>query len=108
MVTREGNRKRQTHQACQQVPGIATQYVPTIETFEDCHWESILEAVWEILSEGSRRKRSKSLSSQVSSDFNMEEAEAEENYTLISDDQRHLIEDQRDVSYNTKTIFGKT
>jgi hypothetical protein len=63
----------------------ATQYVPTIEAFEDRHWESVLEAVREILSEGSRRKRSKSLSSRASSDFDMEEAE-EENYILISDE----------------------
>jgi len=65
----------------------ATQYVPTIEAFEDRHWESILEAVREILSEGSKRKRSKSLSSQASSDFDMEEAEAEEDYILISDEE---------------------
>jgi hypothetical protein len=56
----------------------ATQYVPTIEAFEDHHWESILEAVREILSEGSRRKRSV-----VSGE--LEEAEAEDNYILISD-----------------------
>ena len=65
----------------------ATQYVATIEAFEDRHWESILEAVQEVLSEGSRRKRSKSMSSRASSDFNMEEAEAEENYILISDEE---------------------
>jgi hypothetical protein len=55
--------------------------------FEDRHWESILEVVQEILSEGSRRKRSKSLSSQASSDYNMEEPAAEENYILISDEE---------------------
>jgi hypothetical protein len=43
--------------------------------------------VREILSEGSRRKQSKSLSSRASSDFDMEEAEAEENYILISDEE---------------------
>ena len=63
------------------------QYVATIEAFEDRHWESILEVVWEVLSEGSRWKRSKSMSSQASSDFDMEEAEAEENYILISDEE---------------------
>jgi hypothetical protein len=65
----------------------ATQYVATIEAFEDRHWESILEAVREILSEGTRRKRSKSLSSRASSDFDMEDAGAEENYILISDEE---------------------
>ena len=65
----------------------AMQYVATIEAFEDRHWESILEVVWEVLSEGSRWKRSKSMSSQASSDFDMEEAEAEENYILISDEE---------------------
>ena len=43
--------------------------------------------VREVLSEGSRRKRSKSMLSRVSSDFDMEEAEAEENYILISDEE---------------------
>ena len=63
----------------------ATQYVATIEAFEDRHWESILEAVREILSEGGKkRKRSKSMSSRASSEF--EEAEVEDNYILISDE----------------------
>ena len=68
----------------------ATQYVPTIEAFEDHHWDSILKAVREVLSEGSKRKRSKSMSSRVSSDFDIEDAEDEENYIyniLISDDE---------------------
>lgn len=65
----------------------ATQYVPTIEAFEDRHWESILKAVREVLSEGSKRKRSKSMSSRASSDFNMEDAEDEESYILISDEE---------------------
>ena len=65
----------------------ATQYVATIETFEDRHWESILEPVQEFLSESSRQKWSKSISSQVSSDFNMEEHEAEQTYVLISDEE---------------------
>ena len=64
----------------------ATPYVPTIEAFEDRHWESVLEAVREIWGEGGRRKRAKSLSSRASSDFDLEEAEAEENYILISDE----------------------
>ena len=65
----------------------ATQYVATIEAFKDRHWESILEAVREVLSEGSRQKQSKSMSSRASLDFDMEEAEAEENYILISDEE---------------------
>ena len=40
----------------------------------------------EIWGEGGRRKRAKSLSSRASSDFDLEEAEAEENYILISDE----------------------
>ncbi|KIM49826.1 hypothetical protein M413DRAFT_438944, partial [Hebeloma cylindrosporum] len=65
----------------------ATQYVPTIEAFEDRHWESILEAVREILdASNSKRKRSRSLSSRASSDFDMEEPEAEDNYVLVSDE----------------------
>jgi len=51
-------------------------------------WESILEAVREILREDSRRKWSKSLSSRASSNFNMEEAEAEEDYILILDEEQ--------------------
>jgi len=51
-------------------------------------WESILEAVQEILREDSRWKWSKSLSSQVSLDFDMEEAEAEEDYILILDEEQ--------------------
>jgi hypothetical protein len=39
------------------------------------------------LSEGSRWKRSKSPLSWASSDFDMEEAEAEDNYILISDEE---------------------
>ena len=67
----------------------ATQYIRTIEAFEDRHWKSILEAVREVLNEGSKRKRSKSLSSRASSEFDREEAdsEVEENYILISDDE---------------------
>ena len=65
----------------------AMQYIATIEAFEDRHWESILEVVREVLSEGSRRKQSKSMLSWASSDFDMEEAEAEENYILISDEE---------------------
>ena len=80
-VTGKDGRTKHVNNHC------ATQYVPTIEAFEDRHWESILEALWEILSECSRRKRSKSLSSRASSDFDMEEAEAEENYILISDEE---------------------
>jgi len=53
-----------------------TRYVPTIEAFKDRQWDGILVAVWEILSEGSRRKRSKSLLSRASSAFDMEEAGA--------------------------------
>ena len=41
----------------------------------------------EIWGEGDRRKRAKSLLSQASSDFDLEEAEAEENYILISDEE---------------------
>ena len=63
----------------------AIQYLPTIEAFEDHHWESILEAVRDILNEGSWRKQSKLLSSRASSDFDMEEAEAEENCSLHTD-----------------------
>ena len=63
----------------------ATQYVATIEAFEDRHWESILETVREFLNEGGKkRKRSKSMSSRASSEF--EEAEPENNYILISDE----------------------
>jgi hypothetical protein len=51
----------------------ATQYVPTIEAFEDRQWEGILVAVWEILSEGNRRKHSKPSLSRASSAFDMEE-----------------------------------
>lgn len=40
----------------------------------------------EIWGEGGRRKRAKSLSSRASSDFDLEEAEAEENYIVISDE----------------------
>ena len=65
----------------------AMQYVATIKAFEDRHWESILEVVQEVLSKGSRWKRSKLMSSWVSLDFNMEEAEAEENYILILDEE---------------------
>jgi len=57
-------------------------YVPTIEAFEERHWESILEAIWEILREGGRQRRSKSLSSRASSDFDLEEGQAKENYIL--------------------------
>lgn len=39
-----------------------------------------------ILNEGSRRKWSKLLSSRASLDFEMEEAEGEETYILISDE----------------------
>jgi hypothetical protein len=63
----------------------ATQYVATIEAFEDHHWESVLEAVREILNEGGKkRRRSKSMSSRASSEF--EEAELEDKYILISDE----------------------
>jgi hypothetical protein len=65
----------------------ATQYIPTLEAFEDHHWESILEAVQEVLSKGSKRKRSRSLSSWASLDFEIEEAEADESYILISDEE---------------------
>jgi hypothetical protein len=64
----------------------ATQYVPTIEAFKNHHWESILEVVREVLNEGGRQKRSKSLSSRASLDFDMEEAEVKENYILTSDE----------------------
>jgi len=43
--------------------------------------------VLKILSEGGRRKRSKSLSSWASSDFDVEEPDAEENYIVISDEE---------------------
>jgi hypothetical protein len=77
-VTKDGRTKHVNNRQ-------ATQYVATIEAFEDRHWEGILEAVREILSEGSKkRKRSKSISSRASSEF--EEAELEENYILISDE----------------------
>jgi hypothetical protein len=46
-----------------------------------------MEAVWEVLSKGSKWKRSRSLLSQASSDFEMEEAEADESYILISDEE---------------------
>jgi hypothetical protein len=63
----------------------ATQYVATIEAFEDRHWESILETVREILKEGSKkRKRSKSMSSRASSEF--EDVELDDKYILISDE----------------------
>jgi hypothetical protein len=39
----------------------ATQYIPTIEAFEDHHWESILEAVWEVLCKDSKQKQSRSI-----------------------------------------------
>ena len=63
------------------------QYAPTIAAFEERHWESILEAMQEILSEGSRRRQSKLQASRASSDFDMEEGKAEENYILRSDEE---------------------
>jgi hypothetical protein len=45
----------------------------------------ILEAVWVILSEGNRWKRSKSLPARASLDLDMEEAEAEGTYIVHTD-----------------------
>lgn len=65
----------------------ATQYAPTINAFKTRHWESIMSTVRDILGEsGNKRKRSKSVSSRASSEFNMDEVDAEEDYILISDD----------------------
>ncbi|KAF8799163.1 hypothetical protein BYT27DRAFT_7071855, partial [Phlegmacium glaucopus] len=65
----------------------ATQYVSTITAFKDHHWESILDTVRNILGEdGKKRKRSKSLSSRASSEFDLDEVDAEEDYILVSDD----------------------
>jgi hypothetical protein len=65
----------------------ATQYIPTIEAFEDHHWEGILEAVQEVLSKGSKCKQSRSMSSRAISDFEMEEPEGDESSILISDEE---------------------
>ncbi|KAF8797377.1 hypothetical protein BYT27DRAFT_7125790 [Phlegmacium glaucopus] len=65
----------------------ATQYVPTITALKDHHWESILDTVHNILGEdGKKRKRSKSLSSRASLEFDLDEVDAEEDYILVSDD----------------------
>ncbi|KIM41783.1 hypothetical protein M413DRAFT_410062 [Hebeloma cylindrosporum] len=65
----------------------ATQYTPTINAFKDHHWNSILSAVRDILGEnGNKRKRSKSASSRASSEFDMDEVEADKDYILLSDD----------------------
>jgi len=51
----------------------ATQYAPTINAFKNRHWESILNTVRDILGEdGNKRKRSKSVSSRASSEFDLE------------------------------------
>jgi hypothetical protein len=65
----------------------ATQYAPTINAFKNRHWESILNTVRDILGEdGNKRKRSKSVSSRASSEFDLDEVDADEDYILISDD----------------------
>jgi hypothetical protein len=63
----------------------ASQYLPTIKALTLDHWTKIFDHVREILEQGKRRKRSKSVSSQVSSLADgYEEVETWE-YILLSD-----------------------
>ena len=63
----------------------ASQYLPTIKALTSDHWTKIFDHVREILEQGRKRKRSKSISSQVSSLADgYEEVETHE-YILLSD-----------------------
>jgi len=62
----------------------ASQYLPTVKALSVDHWTKIFDDVREILEQGKKRKRSKSVSSRASSDA-FEEAETHE-YILLSDD----------------------
>ncbi|KAF8811831.1 hypothetical protein BYT27DRAFT_7088633 [Phlegmacium glaucopus] len=62
----------------------ASQYLPTLKALTMDHWVKIFNDVREILEQGKKRKRSKSISSRASSDA-YDEAETHE-YILLSDD----------------------